>query len=197
MPTFTHDVLVVGAGPAGLTTAISLARQGVDVLVVEKHAGTSPFPKATGVSTRTMELLRAWGLDDRVRAGALRVEHSMTVSETLAGPAVATMPFGFPTADQALAVSPTTPVACPQDHLEPVLLDHLLECGGQVRFDTVLTDVTTDDDGVTAALHDPAPTAGTTSAPATSSVRTARAARSVPRSASASRTWARSATSCR
>ena len=155
MPTFTHDVLVVGAGPAGLTTAISLARHGVDVLVVEKHAGTSPFPKATGVSTRTMELLRAWGLDNRVRAGALRVEHSMTVSETLAGPAVATTPFGFPTAEQALAVSPTTPLACPQDHLEPVLLDHLLERGGQVRFDTVLTDVTTDDAGVTAALHEP------------------------------------------
>jgi 2-polyprenyl-6-methoxyphenol hydroxylase-like FAD-dependent oxidoreductase len=155
MPTFTHDVLVVGAGPAGLTTAISLARHGVDVLVVEKHAGTSPFPKATGVSTRTVELLRVWGLEDRVRSGALRVEHTMAVSGTLTGPVVATLPFGYPTADQALAVSPTTPLACPQDHLEPVLRDHLLECGGQIRFDTVLTDVTTDDTGVTAALHEP------------------------------------------
>lgn len=56
--TTTHDVLVVGAGPAGLTTGIALARHGVDVLVVDRHAGTSPFPKATGISTRTMELMR-------------------------------------------------------------------------------------------------------------------------------------------
>ena len=69
----THDVLVVGAGPAGLTAAVALARHGVDVLVVERHAGTSPFPKATGVSTRTMELLRGWGLEEQARAGAMRV----------------------------------------------------------------------------------------------------------------------------
>ena len=93
----THDVLVVGAGPAGLTAAISLARHGIDVLVIEKHAGTSPFPKATGISTRTMELLRGWGLEERIRAGSMRVEHSMAVSETLIGPALATMPFGYPT----------------------------------------------------------------------------------------------------
>ena len=152
----THDVLVVGAGPAGLTAAISLARHGIDVLVIEKHAGTSPFPKATGVSTRTMELLRGWGLEERIRAGSMRVEHSMAVSETLIGPALATMPFGYPTTQQALAVSPTSPVACPQDHLEPVLHKHLLECGGHVRFGTELVDVTTDDDGITAALHEPA-----------------------------------------
>jgi len=149
-----HDVLVVGAGPAGLTAAISLARHGIDVLVIEKHAGTSPFPKATGISTRTMELLRGWGLEERVRAGSMRVEHSMAVSETLIGPVLATMPFGYPTTQQALAVSPTTPVACPQDHLEPVLHQHLLECGGQVRFGTELTDMTTDDSGITATLHD-------------------------------------------
>jgi len=59
MPTFTHDVLVVGAGPAGLTTAISLARHGVDVLVVEKHAGTSPFPVSTRLVFRSATIIMA------------------------------------------------------------------------------------------------------------------------------------------
>jgi cation diffusion facilitator CzcD-associated flavoprotein CzcO len=50
----TYDVLVIGAGPAGLVTATSLAHHGVRTLVVDRHPGTSPFPKATGVSTRTL-----------------------------------------------------------------------------------------------------------------------------------------------
>lgn len=149
----TTDVLVVGAGPAGLTAAITLARHGVDVLVVEKHAGTSPFPKATGISTRTMELMRTWGLEERVRAGAMDVRPLLAVSGTLIEPALVTVPFGYPTAEQALAVSPTTPCCCPQDHLEPVLRDHLIDRGGRIRFGTELTDLAVDAGGVTAVLR--------------------------------------------
>ena len=54
----TAPVLIVGAGPAGLVTAITLARQNVATLLVERRVTTSPFPRATGISTRTMELLR-------------------------------------------------------------------------------------------------------------------------------------------
>ena len=81
------------------------------MLVVERHAGTSPFPKATGISTRTMELLRGWGLE---RAGARRGDagpsRCLSVSDTLAGPSWPHESFGYPTAEQALAVSPATPV---------------------------------------------------------------------------------------
>ena len=65
------DVLVVGAGPAGLTTAAGLARAGIRVLVVEKHSGTSIFPKAAGVRPRTMEILRSWGLRPELGAHVL------------------------------------------------------------------------------------------------------------------------------
>ena len=34
-------------------------------LVVDRHPGASPFPKATGVSTGTMEIFRGWGLEDQ------------------------------------------------------------------------------------------------------------------------------------
>ena len=105
------EVLVVGAGPAGLTAAIALARYGVDVLVVERHSGTSPFPKATGVSTRTMEIFRTWGIEDEIRAGAIAVDPVVTVGETLVGPSLVTVPFGYPTDAEALEISPTTPAA--------------------------------------------------------------------------------------
>jgi putative polyketide hydroxylase len=70
-------VLVVGAGPAGLVTAITLARLGVSVLIVERRAELSPFPRATGISLRSMELLRSWGLEDRIRDGAMDVGRSV------------------------------------------------------------------------------------------------------------------------
>ena len=61
------QVLVVGAGPAGLIAAITLARYGIECLVVDRRSAPSPLPRATALSVRTMELLRAWGLEDEVR----------------------------------------------------------------------------------------------------------------------------------
>jgi len=56
-------ILIVGAGPAGLCSSILLSRLGVRSLVVERHVSTSIHPKATGISTRTMELFRSWGIE--------------------------------------------------------------------------------------------------------------------------------------
>jgi 2-polyprenyl-6-methoxyphenol hydroxylase-like FAD-dependent oxidoreductase len=64
------DVLIVGAGPAGLVTGISLARYGVKTLLVEKRTAISTLSRATVISTRSMEIFRSWGLEDAVRAGA-------------------------------------------------------------------------------------------------------------------------------
>lgn len=153
----TYDVLVIGAGPAGVTAATVLARHGVNVLVIERHEGTSPLPKATSVTTRTMELLRTWGLEQRVRAGAIRARPVLSVSHTLVDSHQVDAPFGYPTDEAALAVSPTTPCYCSQDHLEPVLLEHLRSSGGQVRFSTELIGFTADATGVDATLRDCAP----------------------------------------
>jgi 2-polyprenyl-6-methoxyphenol hydroxylase-like FAD-dependent oxidoreductase len=78
-------VLVVGAGPAGLTAAAALRRYGADVLVLDRKARLSAHPRATVVSRRSMELLRSWGLEDEIRAGGIPdVEWLGLVTETLA-----------------------------------------------------------------------------------------------------------------
>ena len=63
-----YDVIVVGAGPVGLTLAIDLGRRGIRCLLLERRATTVPWPKMDRSNARTMELYRRIGIADRVRA---------------------------------------------------------------------------------------------------------------------------------
>ena len=149
------DVLVVGAGPAGLTAAAALRRYGVEVLVLERKARLSTHPRATVVSTRSMELLRSWGLEDEIRAGGIPdVEWLGLVTETLAsadrGEAVT---LGLPTKEQAAVLSPTAPLCAPQDHTEAVLLDHARSLGAEVEFGREVLRVDVADDGAEALVR--------------------------------------------
>ncbi len=147
------QVLVVGAGAAGLVTAITLGRLGIQTLVIEKRSTTSPFPRATGISLRSMELIRSWGLEPRVRAGEIDVATTARIGGPLTQHGGFETSLGLPSPAEAREISPTTAVAAPQDHLEPVLLEHLRTYGRvEVRFDTELVSVDQGADGVTAVL---------------------------------------------
>ena len=116
-------VVIAGAGPAGLAAAISLARLGVETMLVERRAELSSMPRATVVSLRSMELIRSWGVEDEILAGGVDVEWRGWQSDTLATVAEGSMwPVGIPSREQAALLSPTAPACVPQDHLEPVLL---------------------------------------------------------------------------
>lgn len=66
------QVLVVGAGPVGLTAAMDLASRGIDVVVAElRRAGEPPNVKCNHVSARSMEVFRRLGIVRRVRDGGL------------------------------------------------------------------------------------------------------------------------------
>ena len=119
-------VLIIGAGPAGATAAIALARRGIECLVVERRTGICTLPRATGVSTRSMEIARSWGLEDAMREGAPDVEWVGWDSPTLAEAAHGSpWPVGFPTRAQAALISPTSPGCIAQADVERVLLEHL------------------------------------------------------------------------
>lgn len=119
-------VVVVGAGPAGLAAAISLARAGVEVLLLERRASGSTLPRATVLSLGSMELLRSWGLEDRINAGADDVDMTMLAMPS-AGCADQgdVIDVGYPTRSQSAMLSPSQAVCVAQDHLETELLEHL------------------------------------------------------------------------
>jgi len=120
------DVVIVGAGPAGLASALTLASYGIQTIVVERRPSPSSLPRANTLSTGTMELLRRWGLEAAVRGRAIDVE-----MQPLALPSLAAadrgepIDAGFPTREQAALVSPTSPASLGQDELEPLLEGHL------------------------------------------------------------------------
>jgi 2-polyprenyl-6-methoxyphenol hydroxylase-like FAD-dependent oxidoreductase len=61
-------VVIVGAGPVGLSMALGLARQGVRSILVEKKPTTSSTSKAPGIHVRTLEVFTHWGIAERIRA---------------------------------------------------------------------------------------------------------------------------------
>jgi cation diffusion facilitator CzcD-associated flavoprotein CzcO len=65
---YDTDVLVVGAGPVGLTLALDLTRRGVRVRLVDRAPGTFPGSRAKGIQPRTLEVFDDLGVADEAFA---------------------------------------------------------------------------------------------------------------------------------
>ncbi len=154
---FDYDVVVVGAGAAGLAAAITLGRYGVATLLVDQRPAPSALPRATVVSTRSMELMRAWGLEDDVLEGGVDADVWLWECPTLAQAAAGTAhAVGYPTREQAATVSPCAPGTVPQDWVETVLRRHVTSLPA-VRFELGTKLITLDGapDRVAVTLLDP------------------------------------------
>src|SRR5207302_1279029 len=143
------DVLVVGGGLVGLSTALFLAEHGVRALVVEKHAGPSIHPRARGFNQRTIEHFRSTSAgQDIERAGAVAPGGGVLTAETLSGEPLGWQPIA-PRA-QAADISPCPYVFMGQDRLEPILAAAARKLGVRVCFSTEMTGFTQDETGVVA-----------------------------------------------
>ncbi|MGB9182092.1 MAG: FAD-dependent monooxygenase [Pyrinomonadaceae bacterium] len=76
--TIKTDVIIIGAGPTGLSLACQLIRYGIDFVIVEKNEGVTSFSKALGVHARTLEIYEQLGLAEKavergVIAGKVRL----------------------------------------------------------------------------------------------------------------------------
>ncbi len=70
--TIQTDVMIVGAGPTGLSLACQFVRYGIDFVIIEKNEGVTPYSKALGVHARTLEIYEQLGLAQQaVEQGAI------------------------------------------------------------------------------------------------------------------------------
>jgi len=79
------DVLIIGAGPVGMTMALELARYGVKVRIVDQAAHRTDLSKALIVGSRTLELMDRAGIADKMVAAGYKVEaaHLSAAEQTI------------------------------------------------------------------------------------------------------------------
>ena len=152
-------VVIVGAGPSGLTTAIDLARRGVSCALLERRPVPAPWPKADRANARTMEIYRRMGLAERMRAAGYPAVNPMDVFvvERLCDPPVARLPYPSvqssreriaATRDGSEPLEPYQLVS--QNAIEPLLKSVAEETPSLVvRYGWEAVAASQDDDGVT------------------------------------------------
>lgn len=146
------QVLIVGAGPAGVVAALLLGDFGIDTVLIDRRTTVSELPRARGVHARATEVLRQLRIESDMVAAALPTDARMEVRTTLAEPAVHTVPTGGET---FTPVSPCEGISIAQDVFEGVLRAHLARRGTvSVRLGHRLTGLVTDPAGARATIVD-------------------------------------------
>src|SRR3984885_8785086 len=147
-PTET-TVLIVGAGPTGLTLACDLARRGVNFRIVDKVPTYFAGSRGKGLQPRSLEVLEDLGIVDEILAnGRFHLPFRGYDGATVLGDL--DMHEGRKPTPEVLYASS---LIIPQFRVEEILRKHLAEWGGHVELATELVDIEQDDATVTATLE--------------------------------------------
>jgi 2-polyprenyl-6-methoxyphenol hydroxylase-like FAD-dependent oxidoreductase len=158
-------VLIVGAGPVGLTLAIDLAWRGIKVMVVEtRPRAQRPDPKCNHVAARTMEIFRRLGIAEWVRSAGLPADypHDVSYRTTFTGQELSRIPipcrrdrFTDTTGPDGNWPTPEPPHRINQIFLEPILFAHAENQPRiQILNRTAAEDIEIADDRATVVLRD-------------------------------------------
>jgi 2-polyprenyl-6-methoxyphenol hydroxylase-like FAD-dependent oxidoreductase len=142
---YDTDVLIVGAGPSGLTLAASLVKRGIATTVVDRQPAGANTSRAAVVNARTLEVLE--GIDVAMR---LVKEGIQAPRFSIRDRARTLIPIDF----SELPTDYPYSLMVPQSTTEKLLLDRLVELGGAVLRPKALSSITQDADGVTATFDD-------------------------------------------
>ena len=158
MKVVNTDVLVVGAGPAGLTAAALLARMGIPSITVTKFGGTANAPRAHVTNMRAMEILRDLGIEDKTKARALPQElmGNQVFATSFSGKEFARMMTWGEGNDRKGEYKDSSPCAMcniAQHTLEPIMLEAAKGFGADIRFNHEAIKIEQDELGVMATIR--------------------------------------------
>lgn len=146
MKTTKADVLIVGAGPTGLSLACQLIRHGVEFLILDRNETTTPHSKAIGVQARTLEIYEQVGLAEPLIAqGAVAERARLVVGGEVRGE------IEFAEIGRGMSPYPYVLIV-EQGRHEKLLHDFIRANGREVRWRTRLEDFTQDESGVRARI---------------------------------------------
>ena len=136
-------LLIVGAGPTGLTAAVELARRGLVPRVIDKKVDPLPLSRAVGINARSLTLLEPSGVAERLLAAGIKLRQFLIHDQDRLLSRIrldrADRPYNFM-------------LALPQDETEAILAKRFRELGGRVEFGLALDGLTVDGDRAHAKL---------------------------------------------
>jgi 2-polyprenyl-6-methoxyphenol hydroxylase-like FAD-dependent oxidoreductase len=141
------DVLIVGAGPAGLTTAIGLATLGVNFAIVDALPEAQNTSRAAVIHAATLETLQRLGAAEQMLAQGIKTPDFKVRDRdrVLLGASFAELPVAMPFA-----------LMIPQDETEAILTQRLQQLGHRVLRPRRVSGLIRTQEGVRASIHGPA-----------------------------------------
>ena len=137
-------VLIVGAGPVGLTMAVQLTRYGIPCRIVEKRSGTTDKSKAIAVHSRTMEIFEDMGIIHEALDRGLRCEGGSVFAndERIVHITIEDLDTPYPFI-----------LDLNQSDTEAILWEHLQSLGVEVEWQTKLTNLEQNDETVNVTIQ--------------------------------------------
>jgi 2-polyprenyl-6-methoxyphenol hydroxylase-like FAD-dependent oxidoreductase len=146
----TDSVLIIGAGPTGLTLGCELARRGIAFRLIDASPGPAVGSRAKGIQPRTLEVLDDLGVVDQAIAGGRFRLRIMSYAGSSARQVIDTHEDYRPRPDAPYG----SPLIIPQWRTESILRERLAALGGpRIEHGTRLSGLSQDEDGVTAVLE--------------------------------------------
>lgn len=143
------DVLIVGAGPTGLTLACDLARRGVDCLVVERAQELFIGSRGKGLQPRTLEVFDDLGVIDAVlEVGATFPPFRLYRGHDVLWERSLEEMLRLPAPTPSSAIPYVRPWLIPQWSTDRILFERLVSLGGRVEMAAEAINLAQEDDGV-------------------------------------------------
>ncbi len=136
-------IIIVGAGPTGLTAGVELARRGVSVEIIDRKKQGSTLSRAVGINPHSLRILEASGVTEKLLAAGIKYQAAYfyrgvkpwaKVKLTAAFP----IQYGY-----------NFMLGLPQDETEALLRETFIGLGGIIYYDTEMDDINADEKGVT------------------------------------------------